>query len=87
MTEKEFNKLVRLKRDLDDIKAFAYGTEHPDCEKILIVRLKAHHQYKTEAFSCDKEIRVPYDISDKILNIVREKVKTLQDEFDNFKTE
>ena len=87
MTEKEFNKLVRLKRDLDDMKTFAYGIEHPDCEKVQIIRLKAHHQYKTDAFSCDKEIIIPYDISDKILNIVREKVKTLQDEFDNFKTE
>lgn len=35
----------------------------------------------------DKEVYIPNDLANDIMNLVKEKIKKLQEEFDNFKTE
>ena len=97
MTDQEFSRLAYLKEQLDGLKEFAYGPEGlKDCFKdAQIIKLSCHQHYDIVRFPdsiepynlADKEVNIPKDLADDIMNLVKEKIKKLQEEFDNFKTE
>lgn len=97
MTEQEFRRLAHLKEQLDGLKEFAYGPEGlKDCFKdAQIIKLSCHQHYDIGRFPtslepynlADKEVYISKDLADDIMNLVKEKIKKLQEEFDNFKTE
>ena len=87
MTEKEFSKLLSLKTKLNEMKDFICGPEIPKCESVQIIRLVAFHKYGCEEFSGNKEIVITPDLSDEIMNLLKQRLENLQNEFDNFKTE
>lgn len=97
MTDQEFSRLIYLKEQLDGLKEFAYGPEGlKDCFKdAQIIKLTCHQHYDIDRFPtsiesynlADKEVYISKDLADDIMNLVKEKIKKLQEEFDNFKTE
>ena len=97
MTDQEFSRLAYLKEQLDGLKEFAYGPEGlKDCFKdAQIIKLTCHQHYDIDRFPtsietynlADKEVYISKDLADDIMNLVKEKIKKLQEEFDNFKTE
>ena len=97
MTDQEFSRLIYLKEQLDGLKEFAYGPEGlKDCFKdAQIIKLSCHQHYDVGRFPtsiesynlADKEVYISKDLADDIMNLVKEKIKKLQEEFDNFKTE
>lgn len=60
-----------------------------------IIKLSSLQHYDINRFPdsiepynlADKEVCIPKDLADDIMNLVKEKIKKLQEEFDNFKTE
>ena len=97
MTDQEFSRLIYLKEQLDGLKEFVYGPEGlKDCFKdAQIIKLSCHQHYDISRFPtsiesytlADKEVYISKDLADDIMNLVKEKIKKLQEEFDNFKTE
>lgn len=97
MTDQEFSRLAYIKEQLDGLKEFAYGPEGlKDCFKdAQIIKLSYHQHYDIGRFPtsiesynlADKEVYISKDLADDIMNLVKEKIKKLQEEFDNFKTE
>ena len=97
MTDQEFSRLIYLKEQLDGLKEFAYGPEGlKDCFKdAQIIKLSCHQHYDIGRFPtsiesydlADKEVCISKDLADDIMSLVKEKIKKLQEEFDNFKTE
>ena len=97
MTDQEFSRLVYLKEQLDGLKEFAYGPEGlKGCFKdSQIIKLSSIQHYDIDRFPAfqepyhlaDKEVYIPDDLANDIMNLVKEKIKKLQEEFDNFKTE
>ena len=97
MTDQEFSRLLYLKEQLDGLKEFVYGPESlKGCFKdSQIIKLSSLQHYDINRFPdsiepynlADKEVYVPKDLADDIMNLVKEKIKKLQEEFDNFKTE
>lgn len=97
MTDQEFSRLAYLKEQLDGLKEFAYGPEGlKGCFKdAQIIKLSSLQHYDIDRFPAtlepyniaDKEVYIPDDLANDIMNLVKEKIKKLQEEFDNFKTE
>ena len=97
MTDQEFSRLAYIKEQLDGLKEFAYGPEGlKDCFKdAQIIKLSSLQHYDIDLFPAtlepyhlaDKEVYIPDDLANDIMNLVKEKIKKLQEEFDNFKTE
>ena len=97
MTDQEFSRLLYLREQLDGLKEFAYGPEGlKDCFKdAQIIKLSSLQHYDINRFPAsiesynlaDKEVYISKDLADDIMNLVKEKIKKLQEEFDNFKTE
>ena len=97
MTEQEFRRLAYLKEQLDGLNEFAYGPEGlKGCfNDSQIIKLSSLQHYDIDRFPdsiepynlADKEVSIPKDLANDIMNLVKEKIKKLQEEFDNFKTE
>ena len=97
MTDQEFSRLLYLKEQLDGLKEFVYGPDSlKRCFKdAQIIKLSCCQHYDIVRFPdsiepynlADKEVNIPKDLADDIMNLVKEKIKKLQEEFDNFKTE
>ena len=97
MTDQEFSRLLYLKEQLDGLKEFAYGPENLKCcfKDAQIIKLSSLQHYDIDRFPAtlepyhlaDKEVYIPDDLANDIMNLVKEKIKKLQEEFDNFKTE
>ena len=97
MTDQEFSRLLYLREQLDALKEFAYGPEGlKGCFKYAqIIKLSSLQHYDINRFPAslepynlaDKEVYIPKDLANDIMNLVKEKIKKLQEEFDNFKTE
>lgn len=98
MTDQEFRRLAYLKEQLDGLKEFAYGPDGlKGCFKdAQIIKLSSLQHYDIDRFPsnniepynlADKEVSIPKDLANDIMNLVKEKIKKLQEEFDNFKTE
>lgn len=97
MTDQEFSRLTHIKEQLDNLKEFVYGPEGlKGCFKdAQIIKLSSLQHYDINRFPdgiepynlADKEVYIPKDLANDIMNLVKEKIKKLQEEFDNFKTE
>lgn len=97
MTDQEFRRLAYLKEQLDGLKEFAYGPDGLKCcfKDAQIIKLSSLQHYDINRFPdiiepyniADKEVYIPNDLANDIMNLVKEKIKKLQEEFDNFKTE
>lgn len=97
MTDQEFSRLLYLKEQLDGLKEFVYGPDGlKGCFKdSQIIKLSSLQHYDIARFPdsiepynlADKEVYIPKDLANDIMNLVKEKIKKLQEEFDNFKTE
>lgn len=97
MTDQEFSRLTHIKEQLDNLKEFAYGPEGlKGCFKdAQIIKLSSLQHYDISRFPdgiepynlANKEVYIHKDLSNDIMNLVKEKIKKLQEEFDNFKTE
>lgn len=97
MTDQEFSCLTHIKEQLDNLKEFVYGPEGLKCcfKDAQIIKLSSLQHYDINRFPdsiepynlADKEVYIPKDLANDIMNLVKEKIKKLQEEFDNFKTE
>lgn len=85
MTDQEFSRLLYLREQLDSLKEFAYGPEGLNgCFKdSQIIKLSSLQHYDINRFPdsiepynlADKEVYIPDDLANDIMNLVKEKIK------------
>lgn len=83
MTNKEFDKITSIKKEIDCLERILYGyfgtSKNPTICNLQISYLDTGER--------DKTISIPKELSDDILKFVTEKLEKLKIEFNNFKTE
>lgn len=84
MTNEEFEKILSLNSKIKNLDAILHGTygdsESPKIQKLSITFYSGRKE-------SDVSVYVPYDLSDDIIKIVKEKLEKLKEEFEKFKTE
>lgn len=84
MTEQEFTHISRVKLEIEDLTKILYGGDE-GAKNCCIAEMTVTEEY--EDGMDDKTYVISDDLEEEIKKIIKQRLKKLQDEFDNFKTE
>ena len=84
MTQEEFDKIESIKREIDELIHMLNGKWGSKSKYCNIIKIEMRHIYSN--IVDDVEVRISKSFEKDILKLAEQRLKNLQEEFNNFKT-